>query len=268
MISRTLGDDARSVLSGTRFHSVEWGAETGSTNADLLAAAAAAPEGEPVDGLVRVTDHQSAGRGRRGRTWVTEPEAALMVSVLVRPGPLGLQPSQLGRLTMAFGVAAADACRRDFGADVGLKWPNDVVSRGDDRKVAGILAESSSSSGRLDVVVIGMGLNTGGPLPAEVADRAVTLADLCGRPVDREALLVGVLRRFDELLDVVTGDQVAARYRRLSATIGRQVSVELEGGVVKAEAVDIDDDGHLLIDPGTGDLVPIAAGDVVHLRPL
>ncbi|MPY95233.1 MAG: biotin--[acetyl-CoA-carboxylase] ligase, partial [Acidimicrobiia bacterium] len=140
MISRRPGDRARSQLGRTRFRQVEWVSETGSTNADLMARAHEAG----VDGTVRVADFQNAGRGRRGRTWVTEPSAALMVSVLVRPGPLGLRPPQLGRLTMALGVGAAEACGELFGVDVGLKWPNDLVPRPDDRKLAGILAESAA----------------------------------------------------------------------------------------------------------------------------
>lgn len=263
MISRLPGDHARSQLRRTRFGQLEWVVETGSTNADLLARASS----PGVDGTVRVADHQSAGRGRRGRAWVTEPSAALMVSVLLRPGPLGLRPTQLGRLTMALGVAAAEACREDYGAGIGLKWPNDLVCTADDRKLAGILAETVSGPGGPAAVVLGMGLNANGPLPPEVRETAVALAELVGAPVEREELLVATLARLDELLDEVATPAVAVRYRRRSATIGREVRVELDGGTLVAEAVDVDDDGHLLVDPGTGELVPIAAGDVVHLRP-
>lgn len=263
MISRLTGERARSQLAGTRFAQVEWVAETGSTNADLLARAA-----DPgADGAVLVADFQSAGRGRRGRTWVTEPAAALMVSVLVRPVPLGLGPAELGRLTMAFGVAAAEACRQ-LGGDVGLKWPNDLVSRADDRKLAGILAESRSGPDGVEAVVIGMGLNANGPLPPELTATAVTLAELCGRPVDREDLLVATLRRVDELLGQVRGPEVAERYRDLSATLGRAVRVELEQGALEGRAVDVGVDGHLVVEADDGQQQLLAVGDVVHLRPV
>ncbi|MPY93267.1 MAG: biotin--[acetyl-CoA-carboxylase] ligase, partial [Acidimicrobiia bacterium] len=161
----------------------------------------------------------------------------------------------------------AEACGELFGVDVGLKWPNDLVPRPDDRKLAGILAESASGPDGVSAVAIGMGLNANGPLPPEVRGTAVTLHELTGAPVDREELLIAALLRVDDLFDQVTTPAVAVRYRRLSATIGREVRVELEGGDLVAEAVDVDEDGHLLLDPGTGDLVPLAAGDVVHLRP-
>lgn len=264
MNSRRLGDRARSGLASTRFARLDWVAETGSTQADLLASAAS---GELAERAL-VADFQSAGRGRRGRAWTTVPEAALMVSVLVRPGPLDLAPTQLGRLTMAFAVAAAEACRDRYEVPVGLKWPNDLVATPDGRKLAGILAETTGLGTADAAVVIGMGLNANGPLPEEVADTGVTLAELAGQPVDREDLLVEVLSRFDAALGDLAGSaDVPLRYRRLSVTIGQAVRVVLEEGHVDAEAVDIDDDGHLLIDPGTGELVPVAAGDVVHLRP-
>lgn len=262
MISRLTGGRARSQLAGTRFSEVEWVEETGSTNADLLARAA-----DPAaDGAVLVADFQRAGRGRRGRTWVTEPAAALMVSVLVRPEPLGLGPAELGRLTMAFGVAATEACRA-LGGDVGLKWPNDLVSLADDRKLAGILAESRSGTAGVEAVVIGMGLNANGPLPAELAATAVTLAELRGGPVDREDLLVATLRRADELFGQLHGPSLAERYRALSATVGRQVRVDLEHGRLEGRAVDVGPDGHLVVEAADGGRHVLAVGDVVHLRP-
>lgn len=263
MISRLTGDRARSQLARTRFAQVDWVEETGSTNADLLARAA-----DPAaDGAVLVTDFQRAGRGRRGRTWVTEAGAALMVSVLVRPGPLGLVPAQLGRLTMAVGVAAAEACRA-LGGDVGLKWPNDLVARADDRKLAGILAESLSGTAGVEAVVVGMGLNANGPLPPDLGATAVTLAELAGRPVDREDLLVATLVGLDELLADLAGPApaVVARYRALSATLGREVRVELDRGVLEGRAVDVDEEGHLVVAAG-GQRHVLAVGDVVHVRP-
>ena len=103
MDSAQPGRRATSALAATRFARVEWVEETGSTNADLLLRASA---GE-AEGVVRVAEHQVAGRGTRGRTWIDTPGAQLMVSVLLRPR---LVAARLGRLTMAWAVAAAHAC--------------------------------------------------------------------------------------------------------------------------------------------------------------
>ena len=127
---------------------VERVVETGSTNADALAAArAGAPEG-----LVIMADHQTAGRGRLGRSWEDEPGDSLIVSVLLRPP---LAPTQLHRLTQAVALAAKDACSSVGGFRPDLKWPNDLVVG--ERKLAGILAESIVEDGRVGAVVVGMG---------------------------------------------------------------------------------------------------------------
>ncbi|HSL59663.1 MAG TPA: biotin--[acetyl-CoA-carboxylase] ligase [Acidimicrobiales bacterium] len=263
------GDRATALLEGSRFFDVRWVESTGSTNADLLALAAA---GGP-DGVVLVTDHQSAGRGRLGRTWEAPPGSSLLVSVLVRPE---LGPDHLHLLTTAAAVAASDACDAVAGVRPRLKWPNDLVVAapdGVDRKLAGILAEASASGGDVVAVVIGMGLNVAWPtpLPPELAATATALNLETDTPVDREDLLVAWLLGLEALLaplDSPAGrDALLLRYRHLSATLGREVRVELASGAVRGTAVDVSPGGHLLVDIA-GDLVEVTAGDVVHLRPL
>ncbi len=128
--------------SPARFADVRWVAETGSTNADAMALIR---HGAP-EGIVLVADHQTAGRGRRGRTWEAPPGAGLLLSVLLRP------PAEVVDLcTMAVGLAAAEAVAEVAGFEPRLKWPNDLVWPGDgsapDRKLAGILAEADWPAG-------------------------------------------------------------------------------------------------------------------------
>src|SRR5579875_3211553 len=143
----------RAVLRpGGLWRAVEVTAVTGSTNADLLArAAAGAPEG-----VVLAAEEQTAGRGRRGRAWVSPPRAALTFSLLVRPA--AVPPARRGWLPLLAGVAAAEAVRTAAGAEAWLKWPNDLLAaaaggapRG---KLGGILAEAVGGA-----VVIGIGIN-------------------------------------------------------------------------------------------------------------
>jgi BirA family transcriptional regulator, biotin operon repressor / biotin---[acetyl-CoA-carboxylase] ligase len=272
------GSDAPDVLgavAGTRFADVRWSSSTGSTNADALELAR---DGAP-EGIVVVADHQTAGRGRRSRTWVAPPGASLLVSVLLRP------PAEVaGAVTMAVAVAMAEAVASRAGVEAGLKWPNDLVV--DDRKLAGILAEADWPAGaamsagwrapaaheRVPVVV-GVGVNVSWPPPAEVGELAETATALnwLGADVDRADLLVAFLRRLDasygELVGRGSADSVMAEWRRRSATLGRRVRVDTGPDDVEGTAVDVTDEGHLVVETLEGDRRTFAVGDVVHLRP-
>ncbi|HEV7761672.1 MAG TPA: biotin--[acetyl-CoA-carboxylase] ligase [Acidimicrobiales bacterium] len=268
-------------------------AETGSTNSDAMALAR---NGAP-EGIVLVADHQTGGRGRRGRVWVAPPEASLLVTVLLRP------PARVVGLTaMAVGVAMAEAVEQVTGHRAGLKWPNDLVVADDrgaavdgaddrlrpaDRKLAGILAEAdwppgTTASGgwrepspddRL-AVVVGLGINVNWPdeLPDDLAEIATALNHLTGHDVDRVDLLVAFLERLAPGYERLVQDRSAAalldEWRRRSATLGRRVRVDLGSHDVEGTAVDLTDEGHLVVETLEGERRSFAVGDVVHLRPL
>ncbi len=258
MVSPDLGDRATRALNGHRFGTVRWVPETGSTNSDLLAEAVA---GAP-DGLVLATEHQTAGRGTKGRVWTDRPGAQLMVSVLVRPH--GLRPQELGRLTMAWGIAACEAAQAVAAVRLGLKWPNDLYDAAGERKLAGVLAESSLTGSTVDAVVIGMGMNVNGGVPEGLAVQGTSLAELAGSEVDRVELLVALLGSFESLLGE-RAELVPALYRSWSVTIGRAVRVEVGGESVTGVADEVTDDGHLVVDVD-GQRVTFASGDVTHAR--
>ncbi len=262
---------------GTKFPTVTHVEETGSTNADLLAAAA---DGAP-DGLVLVADHQTAGRGRQDRTWHDEPGCALLVSILLRP-----HASVAPLMPLLAGVAAVDAVAElDRGstpeadasaepAPVGLKWPNDVLAPGlGERKVAGILAESSTvwpkGSAESVTVVVGMGMNLrfGTPPPPEIEARAATVAELVGRDVDRATVLAAYLASFDRrLTDLEAGGPsgLLAAYRSRCLTIGRRVRFVTGKATHDGTVVDVSDDGTLLLDTGA-EVIELHAGDAHHV---
>jgi BirA family biotin operon repressor/biotin-[acetyl-CoA-carboxylase] ligase len=277
--------DARTTwseaLAGTRFTDVRWADETASTNADALALARSGEH----EGIVVVADHQSAGRGRRGRTWTAPAGASLLVSVLLRPPAAVMETT-----TMAVAVAVAEAVEEVAGFAPGLKWPNDLVVPGTDgaldRKLGGILAEADWPAGsdvaagyrrpgprQRVVVVVGIGLNANWPddLPDELAGTATAINHVTGRPVDREQLLVAMLRRLERIYAaLVSGDRGAVfdAWRARSATLGRRVRVDLGPDDVEGTAVDVTDDGHLVVQTDEGGRRTFAVGDVVHLRPL
>jgi len=269
------------------WRAVEVLASTGSTNADLLArAAAGAPEG-----VVLAAEEQTSGRGRMGRSWVSPPRAALTFSLLVRPDTVA--PARRGWLPLLAGVSVASAVRAAAGVDARLKWPNDVLAG--PAKLGGILAEAVG-----DAVVVGIGLNVstepgelpppgptpGGALPAtSLRVLAATAPPAAGSAAagdgDRERLLTEILAAFEHWYQAwrqAGGDPdrcgLRAEYTRLCATIGRRVRVELPGGqLLSGLAAGVDPDGRLLVRvsapeaPEAPDAeVPVAAGDVVHLR--
>ena len=204
-----------------------------------------------------MADHQTAGRGRLGRTWTAPPGSALLVSVLLRPG---LPADRLHLTTAAVAMAAADALEQVAGFRPAMKWPNDLLV--DDRKLAGVLAEAEG-----DAVVVGIGVNLNRPadLPAELAAIAAYAGEVCGRRVERDDVLAALLDRLSDLL----GDwgQVADRYARQCATVGRTVRVQMIGETFTGTAVGVTPEGHLVVEPEGGGRRVVAAGDVVHLRP-
>lgn len=264
-------DRVRRTLAGSRFGAVTWVSETGSTNRDLIEAARRGA----AEGTVLVADHQTAGRGRLGRTWQAPPGSSLLASVLSRPDVV---PEAVHLVTMAVALAAAEACDEVAGVAPRLKWPNDlvVVDRRGPRKVAGILAESVLDGDRVGALVVGIGLNVNWPadLPPDLAPIAVSLNHLVGRPVDRVALLEVFLLRFERWYGAATaspGDEVVDAWRGRSATLGTRVRVELAGpkllDAFEGRAVDISPEGHLVV-LADGETEPrqVAVGDVVHLR--
>lgn len=243
-----LEERVRTALAAdTRFRDIRHLDQTGSTNDDVAAlAAAGAPEG-----LVVTTDFQTAGRGRLDRRWDARPGDGLLVSVLLRPS--GLAPERRSLVASAVALAARDACAAVAGLSTDIKWPNDLMIG--EGKLAGILASDSSGA-----VVVGMGMNVhGGPPGAECLDRAA------GRRVTRGLLLESWLRSLDRLAD--DWDAVAARYCQECATIGRAVRVELSAGeIVTGVASSVDDLGRLVLTAEDGTETALAVGDVTHLR--
>lgn len=232
----------------------------GSTNADLISRAAA---GGDIAGVVLIAEHQTAGRGRRGRRWAGAPGAQLIVSCGVAAH--GVEASTWGWLPLAAGVAVIDTVAL-AGVQASLKWPNDVLAGSPRRKLAGILAEVTAHN---TVIVVGIGLNVTLRQDEIGDEHSVCLTELGVASPDRETLMVTLLREFDRRVAqwrIARGRaELADAYRSRSVTIGSQVRAELAGGEqVTGLAVDVDDAGRLAIETSAG-VVSVSAGDVTHL---
>ena len=252
---------------GRALRSIDVVETTGSTNADLLARHAA---GDDIDGAVLVAEHQSAGRGRQGRSWSTPPRSQVALSVGL--GASGLDLSAWGWLPLLTGVAVADAVVATTGIETGLKWPNDILagSGSDTGKLGGILTEVAALR-PTPVIVVGLGVNV--TMTAEEAPdpRATSLLMLGSTMLDRTALLGSILAelcaRVDRWRSAGGADPgLVADYRRRSVTLGKRVLATLPGDrEIIGIATDLDELGQLHIDTGA-QTVAVSAGDITHLR--
>lgn len=251
-------------LAGSRW-SVEVLAESPSTNAVLAARARA----DVVEGLVVVADHQTAGRGRLDRVWVTPPRSALTFSALLAPDrvPVARWPW----LPLLAGVAVVEGVRRATGLGCALKWPNDVLL--EDAKLAGILVERVERPGGA-AGVVGIGLNVSTTSAELPVDTATSLVLGGAGEVDRAELLGHVLAALGEEYDAwrAAGGDATGRLRTsylgVCDTVGRDVRVALpDGTTVTGRATGIDAEGRLEVRTDTGGTTVLGAGDVVHVRP-
>jgi BirA family biotin operon repressor/biotin-[acetyl-CoA-carboxylase] ligase len=251
------------------YAAVEVTPSTGSTNADLVAAARA---GTP-DRTVLIAEEQTAGRGRLSRTWVSPPGSGLYLSVLLRPQAVPV--ARWGTLALVAGVALARVAREVAGVDAVLKWPNDLLAGPERAKCGGVLSEVAADG---TAVVVGIGVNVA-HLPVEVppgvgALPATSLADAGARIIDRTTLADALLVAFDELeaaWRAAGGDLercgVLAAYREACATLGSRVLVEMPSSVELAGvAVDVTPGGELTVKADNGLDTTVSAGDVVHVR--
>jgi BirA family transcriptional regulator, biotin operon repressor / biotin---[acetyl-CoA-carboxylase] ligase len=273
------GVSAGLVRPGSLWREVRAVAETGSSNADLLAAAGAGA----AEGTVLVAEAQTAGRGRLGRRWASPPRAGLTFSVLLRPA--GVPAALLGWLPLLAGaaaVSAVSAVSAVAAVDATLKWPNDVLAG--EKKLGGILAERAGSA-----VVVGIGINVWqarADLPPGAAATSLVLAAGAGTtrpeadaggPGLRERLLACLLDELEGRYltwrdQASPGDADACglreEYVRRCATLGREVTVTMPGTEpVTGTATGVDRAGRLEVRTAAG-LAAVSAGDVVHVRPV
>jgi BirA family biotin operon repressor/biotin-[acetyl-CoA-carboxylase] ligase len=248
----------------------------GSTN-DTAASLAASGAGEAgarqPEGLVVFADEQTAGRGRRGRSWFSPPGSGLYVSVVLAPGRARVDPDRATTLlTLAAGAALAEGIEVATGLRVDVKWPNDLlVGR---RKLSGILAEGVTVGGpagppRVETVVLGYGINISpAAFPPALGDRATSIETELGRAVDRPLVLAETLaalsRRYDDLLEGRFDAILEAWRGRASSSRGARVTWQTAAGTQAGVTAGIDERGALFVRTAAG-LERIVAGELMWM---
>jgi BirA family biotin operon repressor/biotin-[acetyl-CoA-carboxylase] ligase len=220
-----------------------------------------AESGAP-DGTVVMADSQHAGRGRLGRLWYSPPGVGLWISVVLKPD---LSIQRMSGFALVVSVAIVRALERSVGVAASVKWPNDVMH--DTRKIAGVLVEVESVREKLRYVVVGMGINVNQTaFPTEIEGIATSLALIVGRPCDRAVVARALLEELEDhyckfIRSGLSG--VLDEWRRHSLTLGRRVRVMIGDEAFSGEAVDVDDDGALIVRTAEGER-RVVSGGVTH----
>ncbi|MDH4329055.1 MAG: biotin--[acetyl-CoA-carboxylase] ligase [Nitrospira sp.] len=267
-------DNIRSTLATTSFgQCLHLYQELPSTNSEALALAQAGA----AHGTVVVAESQSAGKGRRTRAWHSPPGANIYCSIVVRGiGREGALAEWLSWVPLTSALAVAEAVQITASLSLSLKWPNDLLLH--ERKVGGILCESSHVSAKDPIVVIGIGLNVNMPhesFPDELRPIATSLFEVSRRLIDRNRLIAQLLFELEQGLDELRShgaERLRRAYTARCGTLGKRVRVlmgpeqELLG-----TAESISTDGALQIrpvpsSPTTPPLIGVRAADVIHLR--
>jgi BirA family biotin operon repressor/biotin-[acetyl-CoA-carboxylase] ligase len=232
-------------------------AELGSTNDEAFDLAR---QGAP-EGTVVVADRQTRGRGRMQRVWVSPPGRNLYLSLVLRPD---IAPEQAPQLSIVAGVAAAEALW-GLCPGVTLKWPNDVLVRG--RKLCGILAEMRAAAGRLDFVILGIGVNVNllrEECPPEIAGFATSLREETGGALSRAEVAAVLLRSLETAYRIYCREgfsPLRARWLERTDMAGKPVRVVAGTDVYEGRMAGLDDAGALLLEEKTGGIRAVMAGD-------
>ncbi|MFZ1504696.1 MAG: biotin--[acetyl-CoA-carboxylase] ligase [Nitrospira sp.] len=259
--------------------SLRYAPSTASTNADALAYLQQVTDPAAPHGTVMLTDCQTAGRGRRGRTWHSPPQGNLYMSVIVVPEPGAKRVGPwLSWIPLCSALASADCLVSCTRLPVSVKWPNDLLIG--DKKVGGILCEQTTTADKTLAVVIGIGLNINAArdsFPEELRAGVTTMAVEAGHQLDRVAILTDLLLRLEQRMDRLFHDGPSGmidEFTRRCSTLGTTVRVTLEeNGIVQGIAESIGPDGCLCVrvtsDPSPTlphRLLEVRSAEVIHVR--
>ena len=211
-----------------------------------------------AEGAIVIADHQTAGRGRLGRTWLSPPDSSILLSIILYPNL-----EQLPRLTIAAALAVAKSIEKITGLEPVIKWPNDVLIGG--KKVSGVLIESDVQGDKVNYAIVGIALNVNldpSSIP-EISETATSLKQVLGQEVSRLDVIESLLVEFEELYQTLRrGEPIDGEWRHRLETLGKEVTVRSGDMVHEGYAESVDDEGNLLLRRLDGSLVTIAAGDV------
>jgi BirA family biotin operon repressor/biotin-[acetyl-CoA-carboxylase] ligase len=215
------------------------------------------------EGTIVIAESQTEGRGRKGRSWVSPRDGGVYLSIILRPK---LVPSRVLQISLVAGVAVIKAIKGVAPLQPKMKWPNDIIIGR--KKVGGILTEMSCELDGVNYIVLGIGVNVNTPgylLEKPTDGVATSLAEECGADISRVSFVQCLLAEFESIYDkfLVSGFcPVREEWKAMNNTIGSRVKISEAEGEIEGEALDIDEEGFLLVRKENGDVKKIISGDV------
>ena len=210
------------------------------------------------EGIIVIAEVQTRGRGRLSREWLS-PEGGIYFTIILRPK---ISPAYAPRVNLMAATAVAATIKKLFGLRAELKWPNDVLIAG--KKVCGILAEMDAEMDVVNCVNVGIGINANTSIP-QFEKTVTSLTDVLGRVISRKELLTALLVEIERRLPSLMKADLLEEWKKLSATLNRDVRISSLGEEVIGQAIDIDATGALILKSKDGSLRTVLVGDCIHL---
>ena len=211
------------------------------------------------EGTIVIAEVQTLGRGRLSREWLS-PEGGIYFTLVLRPR---ISPAYAPRINLMASIAVATTIRKLFGLKAELKWPNDVLIEG--KKVCGILAEMDAEMDVVNFVNVGIGINANNSV-TRFEKMATSLRDALGRQIHRKEFLSLLIVEIERRQPLLMKAELLKEWKRLSATLNKEVRVMSLGEEVIGQAIDIDVTGALILKGKNSSLRSVLVGDCVHLR--
>lgn len=254
-----LSDEIKSLLDTEWFgNSILYFDRIDSTNNEMKRQA----EKGAAEGTLAIAEFQSAGRGRRGRTWESPSGSGIWMSFLIKPD---ISPDRASMITLVAAMACASAIREELGLEALIKWPNDIVIN--KKKATGILTEMSAEMETINYVVIGIGINANmTEFPKDIRATATSLAIECGHGVVRSRIVAAFGKHFERYYKIFIKDKSLAglkeEYESMLVNKGADVVIVSGDGEIPRKAIGINESGELVVEDEAHNIETVRAGEV------
>ncbi|WZL72786.1 biotin--[acetyl-CoA-carboxylase] ligase [Clostridiaceae bacterium 35-E11] len=216
------------------------------------------------EGTIVIAEEQTGGRGRLGRQWVSPKKTGIWMSIVLRPD---IGPAEAPKITQITAAAVTLAIRKLTECEVGIKWPNDIIIQ--KKKVCGVLTEMSAELNSVNYIIVGIGINVNNEsddFPIEIQDIATSIKNCTGKKVSRKMLVKEILKAFEELyIDFIQTKNIkksVAVCKKYSVTLGKKVRIIDRTKEITAEAIDLTEDGELMVKNEAGEIQRVLSGEV------
>lgn len=213
------------------------------------------------EGLVILAEEQLSGRGRKGRGWITVKDESIAASILLKPD---ISPEKALSITPVLALSIVQGLEKEAGIKTGIKWPNDIVL--ENKKLCGILTEMNAEIDRINYIVVGMGMNVNQAcLPEDIGNIATSLRIHSGKSFSRKRIMACILNCFEENYEVYKRNglkPMVPMLKEYSVLLGRHIKLVSPDSIREGTALDMDEQGALIVRLDSGEITRVISGDV------